>query len=316
MPSGVGLPEALRLHANVEICTTLCGSTCPSADGRGKCPHAQITERMFSHGRWTKAPDRLPHEEAHCRGVREGGHFLYLMSKCRELPDANPLLTGCTGLRNLPLYGSLPAPGELISPWDAFVLGKMKPLRKKLQAQKAAAKADAPSSSARKRPRPMTAEADPDDGDDFDIDLSVEELLDRLDQDDASISPASTPETVPMQVPTTPVKGPLGSESLTEGEGQEEWLDFLSSEYRSLGQDHGSLGTAEETSYRSLGAERTSAPYRSLGPDASPMSIVEVPAASAAECRRACWKRLILAYGTEQSQEEDEEESESEEELS
>jgi len=114
------------------------------------------------------------------------------------------------------------------------------------------------------------------------------------------------------------VKGPLGSESREEGEGQEEYLDFLNSEYRSLAQDYGSLVTAEATSYRSLGAEPASAPYRSLGPmsDASPMSIVEVPAASAAECRRACWKRWILAYGTDQSQEEDGEESESGEELS
>jgi len=101
-------------------------------------------------------------------------------------------------------------------------------------------------------------------------------------------------------------------------------MGFLSSPYRSLGQEQAewteyrSLGTEEVTSYRSLGAEPTSAPYRSLGPisDASPMSVVEVPAASAAECRRACWKRWILAYATDQPQEGDGEESESEEELS
>jgi len=297
---------------------------------------------MFSHGWWRKDPDKLEHEKPHHRGEREGGHFLYMMRKCRELPDANPLLSGCERLRSLPLYGSRPAPGELISPWDAFVLNKMKPLRKELQAQRAAAKADASSSSARKRPmsqgsagtrvaEPLpkrTAESKPVDGPEMhQLEISVEdvlelvdleELLDLLDQDDASISPATTPEAVPPQVPATPVKGPLGSESLEEGEGQEEYMDFFSSEYHSLGQDYDSLGTAEVTSYRSLGAEPTSAPYRSLGPisDASPMSVVEVPAASAAECRRACWKRWILAYATDQPQEGDGEESESEEELS
>jgi len=154
--------------------------------------------------------------------------------------------------------------------------------------------------------------------------IALDDLLDQLmaGERDALLAPATTPEAVPPPAPGTPAKGPLGAEGVEEV--QEALSEFLNSPYRSLGQEqvegteYRSLGTAEETNYRSLGTGQTAAPYRSLGPalDASPMSIVEGPAASAAdmaECRRACWKQLILAFGTDLAREGGEE-SDSEEE--
>jgi len=125
--SEVGLPDALRSYVDNAICRYLCGY-----EKHARCPHAQITARIFSPDRWSKDTDKLPHEQPSERGVRKGAHFIYLVRKCRELPDCNPHLNGCTVLRNLPIYGSEALPGELNSPWDKFVL-EMRPLRRHLQ---------------------------------------------------------------------------------------------------------------------------------------------------------------------------------------
>jgi len=155
--SSVGLPVALRVWVDNEICSGLCVPTCPKKSNAGKCQYGPITEKLFSHETWRKDIEKRQNEFPQARGVREGGHFIYLIRKCRELPDIDHRLSRLSSLRNLPHYGGVPPPGELISPFDKFVLDKMRPLRKALQkdAQEAAA---ADPSSIKRRPRAATGD--------------------------------------------------------------------------------------------------------------------------------------------------------------
>jgi len=150
----VGLPEALRVYVDGEICGRLCGETCQKiiCGQKSKCRHAEITERLFSHETWRKDAQKLEHEQAQARGVSEGGHFIYLVRKCRELPDTNPRLSDCSLLRNLPPYNSLE--------FDLFKVQKMRPLRKTLQ-ELAKANAAMNPSSIKKRKRAVAGPPGP-----------------------------------------------------------------------------------------------------------------------------------------------------------
>ena len=117
----IGLPDALRIFVEDEIFSKCCGDACQMSKGK-KCAHAAITDHLFSYLTWNKAEDKLPEEMAKSRGVKYGGQFLYLLRKCRELPDSYVGLGSCARLRDLPVYGALPLPGELMDPLDKFVL--------------------------------------------------------------------------------------------------------------------------------------------------------------------------------------------------
>lgn len=123
----VGFPDALRVHVDTGI------SLWAESVGKSKTEFVQVTKHVFSHQTWRKDPDRAEHETAKVRGGSDGGHFIYLVRKCRELPDTEPRLRDCGFLRSLPDYRAPAPPGELIGPFDKFKLETMRPLRRALQ---------------------------------------------------------------------------------------------------------------------------------------------------------------------------------------